>query len=87
MEASSSTVTTDHGEIRRWIESRGGRPAAGAEPGMPRVWFPEEGEEPLRPISWAAFFEAFEARRLAFLHQDRTLRGGGSRYCRFVPRD
>jgi hypothetical protein len=43
---SEAKTTTDHDEIRRWIEERGGKPATvsrtaeGDEPGILRVDFP-----------------------------------------------
>lgn len=70
-----SRSTTDHDEIRRWAEERGGRPAkvAGQEPIALRIDFPgeeeeEEGEE-LVQISWDEFFDAFEEKNLVFLYR------------------
>ena len=56
----SAKVTTDPDQIRRWVESRGGRPAvvrdAGGEgPGILRIDFPGDGSDPdLEPISCGA---------------------------------
>jgi hypothetical protein len=42
----AAQVTTDHHQIRKWVESRGGKPAAvkathrGKDPGIIRVIFP-----------------------------------------------
>ena len=81
-------TTTDHDEIRRWVEDRGGRPArvketgGGADPGILRIDFrdPDEG---LEEISWEEWFEAFDDNRLAFLYQDE----GDSRFNKLVARD
>jgi hypothetical protein len=51
--------TTDHDEIRKWAESRGGKPAtikgtpkAGEEAGLLRIDFPTGASNPpLQPIS------------------------------------
>jgi hypothetical protein len=89
---SQSLATTDHNEIRRWIESRGGKPAAvaatmdGEDPGILRVDF-DPPEKSLKPLDWDTFFEAFEANDLAFLYQDETADGSESRFFKFVSRD
>ena len=50
--AGESKTTTDHDEIRRWVEERGGRPAAvketgnGDDPGILRSFMPaREGRD------------------------------------------
>ncbi|HTF38575.1 MAG TPA: hypothetical protein VK651_09715 [Blastocatellia bacterium] len=70
-------ATTDHQKIKRWVEGRGGKPAAvkgtgsGDDPGVLRIDFPDyTGEESLREISWEQFFDKFEKEHLAFLYQD-----------------
>ena len=80
-------VTTDHGIIRRWIESRGGHPAVvtgapGEEAGILRVDLPGgyAGQEFLAPISWQEFFARFEEKRLAFEYEE------DGRFFRFIPR-
>ena len=85
---SSATKTTDHDEIRRWIEERGGRPAkvdTGGEGGILRVDFGDKDEK-LGEIDWEEFFEIFEDNDLAFLHQDEK-DGNQSRFNKFVARD
>ncbi len=86
--------TTDHESIRRWAEERGGKPAAvaataaGDDPGILRIEFPDRGDdERLSEISWDDFFEKFEEKRLAFLYQDRLKGGELSRFFKFVRRD
>src|SRR5947208_2489181 len=91
--SASAKTTTDREEIRRWVESRNGRPACvrgtggGNDVGMLRIDFPGfSGEETLQEISWDDFFRAFEENNLAFLYQDRTSDGGESRFFKFVSR-
>jgi hypothetical protein len=68
-------TTTDHDEIRRWVEERGGRPALDAEQGdQPlglRIEFPEDREDGgLLLISWDEFFAKFDEANLVFLYRD-----------------
>jgi hypothetical protein len=89
---SEAQKTTNHDEIRKWIEQRGGTPTKvrGTEgkdgEGILRVDFAEPDEK-LEPIEWDEFFETFEDRKLAFLHQDKTADGHESRFFKFVRRD
>lgn len=83
-----ATTTTDHDEIRKWIEAREGRPAAvrtRGSGGILRIDFGEP-EEDLEPIEWEEFFRIFDENRLAFLHQDKTADGKTSRFNKFVER-
>lgn len=88
----SATKTVDHDEIRKWVEDRGGRPAkvkgtAGpGGPGILRIDFGEP-EDSLETISWEEFFDTFEERQLAFLHQDETDGGKTSRFVSCRARD
>jgi hypothetical protein len=81
-------TTTDHEEIRRWVEERGGRPASvkdtggASDPGILRIDFGEP-EESLEEISWDEWFRAFDENELAFLHSDED----GSRFNKLVSRD
>jgi hypothetical protein len=87
-----SKTTTNHDEIRRWAEGRGGRPASvrdtgnGDDPGILRIDFGDEDER-LEEISWDEFFEAFDENNLAFLYQDETEGGGESRFNKFISRE
>jgi hypothetical protein len=90
----SSRITTDHDEIRRWAESRGGKPATvkrtekGGEPGILRIDFPGySGEGSLEEISWDDFFEKFEQEQLAFVYQETTASGEPSRFSKLVRRE
>ena len=86
---SAATTTTDHDEIRKWVESRNGHPArvrdSGGKGGILRVDFGEP-EEGLEPIDWDQFFKTFDDRKLAFLYQDKTEDGDKSRFSKFVSR-
>ncbi|TCU09683.1 hypothetical protein [Rhizobium sullae] len=85
---SASNTTTDHQEIRNWVEARQGHPARvkGREPGgILRIDFGEP-EESLEKISWDKFFEIFDENKLAFLYQEKTDDGRTSRFSKFVAR-
>jgi hypothetical protein len=88
-----SRTTTNHDEIRRWIEERGGRPSrvkgtgSADDAGLLRVDYPGRGDdEALEEISWEEFFRAFEENNLAFLYQEETAEGSDSRFSKFVSR-
>jgi hypothetical protein len=88
---SEAQVTTDHAAIRRWAESRRGRPASvsatgGSGPGVLRIDFEPELAEGLELISWDDFFAKFDDEKLGFLHQDKTEDGSVSRFHKFVDR-
>jgi hypothetical protein len=91
--SSSTKTTTDHDEIRRWVEQHGGRPAAvrgtgdGDDPGVLRIDFPGgAGEEALEPISWDEWFEKFDKENLAFLYQESKADGEDSTFFKLVNR-
>src|SRR4051812_41736014 len=74
-----SRTTTDHEEIRNWVEERGGMPAAvkaterRGDPGILRIDFPGySGEGRLDRIEWDEFFRKFDESGLAFVYQERT---------------
>jgi hypothetical protein len=82
-------TTTDHNEIRRWVEERGGFPACVKgtgdtdDPGLLRIDYPGfTGEERLQKISWEEFFTKFDSEKLAFLYQDEP----DSRFSRLIDR-
>lgn len=81
--------TTDHETIRKWVEARGGKPSrvkgTGSHNtlGVLRIDYEGySGEDTLEEISWAEFFDAFEANDLAFLYQDED----DSRFSKFIAR-
>ncbi len=88
-------MTTDHEEIRKWVEERGGHPATvkrtargKQQAGIIRIDFPGfSGAESLKPITWDEWFDMFEERRLAFLHQKKTGSGKQSRFNKLVSRE
>jgi hypothetical protein len=88
---SQAQTTTDHEEIRAWIEQRKGRPsvvagAVGSDgEGIQRVDF-RDPDGKLEEVDWDVFFKTFEDRELAFLHQDETADGSTSRFFKFVRR-
>jgi len=70
----TARATTDHEEIRKWAESRNGRPArvkatgGGEDPGILRIDFPGfSGEDTLEEIEWDEFFEWLDRDNLAIL--------------------
>ena len=53
---SEAKVTTDHDEIRRWVEERGGHPAEVKGTELLRIDYPGfSGEERLEEIGWDDF--------------------------------
>jgi hypothetical protein len=90
---SQSKTTTDHDEIRRWVEAHDGHPATvkrtarNGEPGLLRIDYPGySGEGSLEPISWDEFFDKFEESQLAFVYQERKADGKDSRFSKLVSR-
>jgi hypothetical protein len=93
MMASSSKTTTDHDEIRQWVESHEGTPSTvrgtgdGDEAGILRIDFPGgAGEDALEHIGWDEWFEKFEASNLAFLYQEQKASGEDSTFFKLVTR-
>jgi len=89
-----SQTTTDHDEIREWVEERDGQPAyvedtESGGSGMLRIDFPDQDgeDEDLDDISWDEFFETFEENDLAFLYQDETSDGDTSYFSKLVSRE
>jgi anaerobic selenocysteine-containing dehydrogenase len=83
---SSASTTTDHNQIREWVETHGGRPSMVKtgkkdEGGILRIDFGKP-EDSLEEISWDEFFEVFDENKLAFLYQDE----GESKFNKFVAR-
>ncbi|HJT18720.1 MAG TPA: hypothetical protein VJ853_15090, partial [Thermoanaerobaculia bacterium] len=84
----SANATTDHKQIRKWVEERGGHPAhvkrtgGKSDPGVLRIDYPGySGGKTLERISWDKWFRAFDRNNLAFLYQ-----GGRSRFSKLVDR-
>ena len=93
--ASTSHTTTDHDEIRRWVEAHDGEPASvkgtegrNEDAGVLRIDFPGgAGEEYFDHLDWEQFFEKFEQANLAFLYQEEKADGSDSTFHKFVSRD
>ncbi len=88
----TSATTTDHDTIRKWVEARRGHPSRVKQEdadekggGILRIDFGKP-EENLEKISWEEFFETFDERKLAFLHQDETADGELSRFNKLISR-
>jgi hypothetical protein len=89
-------MTTDHDEIRKWAEARGGRPAAvrsthgKRDTGIIRIEFPgapNAKDDDLEEISWDEFFEKFDEAKLALLYQEKTGDGKSSNFNKLVGRE
>ncbi len=85
----AAKATIDHEIIRVWVESRGGRPSCvkgtgrDDDPGIVRIAYSDDtGHVALEPISWGAFFRAFDANALAFLYHDDE----HGHFCKLVSR-
>ena len=92
-ESSETKSTTDHEEIRQWVEERGGHPARVKDtesknsPGLLRIDYPGfSGGDSLEAISWDEFFTGFDENNLAFLYQEKTKDGKTSRFSKLVDR-
>jgi hypothetical protein len=91
---SKSTTTTDHDEIRRWVEEHGGTPAivkgtdgGGDAGGVLRIDFPGgAGEDQLQHVSWDEWFDKFDREGLAALYQERKADGDDSTFFKLVRR-
>ena len=77
-----SETTTDHEEIRRWAEKKGGKPAAvdrthkKGDVGIIRIMFPDNPRsehDALTEITWEEFFDEFEKRKLALIYEKDSL--------------
>lgn len=92
MSQSSTNTTTDHDEIKRWVEEHDGKPATvkateeGGEPGVLRIDFPGGNDDRLEEISWDDFFAKFEEQELALLYQQQKADGSDSTFAKFVSR-
>ena len=93
MASSDSKTTTDHDEIRRWVEAHDGKPASvrgtenGGGAGVLRIDFPGgAGEDQLEHISWDDWFRKFDSEKLAFLYQERKASGEDGTFFKLVSR-
>jgi hypothetical protein len=91
--ASETRTTTDHDEIRRWVEEHDGIPVSvrgtgdGNDPGVLRIDSPGgAGQDRLEQVSWDEWFATFEDRGLAFLYQERKASGEDSTFFKLLSR-
>jgi hypothetical protein len=91
---SEAKTTTDHTQIKQWVEGRGGHPArvkgtdVKGSAGVLVIDYPGySGTQTLETISWEEFFQGFEKNKLAFLYQDGTEAGDYSRFSKLINRD
>ena len=89
-------VTTDHDEIRKWAETRGGRPAAVRSTqskggtGIIRIEFPDAPnakDDNLEEISWDEFFKKFDPANLALVYEEETASGEPSYFHKIIGRE
>ncbi len=87
-------TTTDHEQIKLWVEERGGHPARVKGPavegssGVLLIDYPGySSTQTLEAISWHEFFKGFEENELAFLCQDEKKAGSQTRFSKLVNRD
>ena len=93
-------TTTDHTEIRSWVEKHHGRPqidnfsAGEAGQKMLRIDFPGDADDQYlgdsdRPhnTSWEDFFKEFESQELAFMYAQQVNKEDPSMSYRFAPRE
>jgi hypothetical protein len=84
-----ATTTTNHDEIRKWVEKRSGHPAlvrTGKSGGVLRIDFDEPGgndDQRLERVSWDEFFRVFDQSDVAFLRDEE----GSSRFNKFVAKE
>ncbi|MGQ9681317.1 MAG: hypothetical protein ACUVX9_02140 [Anaerolineae bacterium] len=85
----ATRLTRNHRIIQQWAQARGGQPATvpGTEHdghlGVLRFDFPGYGGRELRHVSWDEWFDAFDARHLAFVYQETRTDGTQSNFFRF----
>ncbi len=91
--ASQSRTTTNHEEIRRWVEQHEGQPAcvrgtgSKGDPGVLRIDFPGgTGEDVLQHLDWDEWFAKFDDSGLAFLYQTEKSSGEDSTFFKLVQR-
>ena len=90
--STTSKVTSDHEEIRRWAEAREARPTAviGSDgtAGLIRLDLPGQGGDgPLEEIGWDEWFNKLDQHKLALLYQEHTAGGENSSFNQIVSRE
>ena len=92
--ASLTHTTTDHDEIRRWVEEHDGKPVTVRDTGdrdgagVLRIDFPGgAGNDRLEEIDWDSWFAKFDEEELAFIYQEHKADGSDSTFFKLVRRD
>lgn len=88
-------ITTNHNEIRKWVEEHGGIPACTKDNvalsenrGILRIMFSgEKNKEELIELKWSEFFNLFDQAHLAFLYEDNIADGIKSNFYKFISCD
>lgn len=89
--ASSAKETTDHDTIKKWVESRGGKPSVVVEneekTELLRLNLPGYSEDNLEEIDWKNWLEIFDRKKLKFLYLEQTPDGKKSKFNKLVRRE
>ena len=88
-------TTTDHEEVRRWAQDRGGSPAcvhnpfntAGETSELRIDFLHEKYNDDVREVTWEEFFALFDRQRMVLVYQTETEGGKVSRFGRIVRPD
>ena len=82
------SCTTDHGEIRLWVEERRGMPAVAIVKDYQVPFIDFELDVPLtRRLDWDVWLRLFEEQRYAFVCKDTQVNDSVSQYCQLMSRD
>ncbi len=91
--STTSKVTTDHEEIRRWAEERDATPAAAIRgesddgAGIIRLDVPgDNGGGQTEELGWDEWFNKLDKHKLALLYQEHTAGGENSNFNQIVSR-
>jgi len=92
--AGTSRTTTEHDEIREWVEARAGCPVAvrdeadGEHPGVLWIVFPgRSSSERFDVVRWDEWLTKFDEEGLALLYQTQHADGSASTFFKLVQRD
>jgi hypothetical protein len=88
----ASKTTTNHDEIMKWAEQRGGKPALVKQTegedeenaGVLRIKFRNTRNSKLEDTDWNTFFKTFDDKNLSFLFQEKTKEGKESRFFKII---
>jgi hypothetical protein len=88
-------TTTDHNEIRRWAEDRGGRPVrvhgvfgkTGDATDLRIDFLFDKYDDDVEQISWEDFFAQLDREQMVLVYQTETEGGSTSRFARIVRKE